>query len=191
VDPAVDEHLARSTQWPDELAAMRRVLLGTRLSEHLKWRKPCYVHEGANIVILQEMKGFLAAMFFKGALLEDPAGLLRDQGPNSRSAKRLELTSVAQIEELAPIIADYVAEAVEVERSGRKVPAPPALELADELQELLDADAALAAAFSALTPGRQREYQLHIGGAKQASTRTSRAEACAPKILAGKGLRDR
>jgi uncharacterized protein YdeI (YjbR/CyaY-like superfamily) len=191
VDPAVDEHLARSTQWPDELAAMRRVLLGTGLSEHLKWHKPCYAHDGANIVILQEMKGFLAAMFFKGALLEDPAGLLRDQGPNSRSAKRLELTSVAQIEELAPIIADYVAEAVEVERSGRKVPAPPALELVDELQQLLDADAALAAAFAALTPGRQREYHLHIAGAKQASTRTSRAEACAPKILAGKGLRDR
>lgn len=187
----MDEHLARSTQWPDELAAMRRVLLGTGLSEHLKWHKPCYAHEGANIVILQEMKGFLAAMFFKGALLEDPAGLLRDQGPNSRSAKRLELNSVAQIEELAPIIADYVAEAVEVERSGRKVPAPPALELVDELQQLLDADAALAAAFAALTPGRQREYHLHIAGAKQASTRTSRAEACAPKILAGKGLRDR
>lgn len=191
MDPAVDEYLARSTQWPEELAAMRRVLLDAGLSEHLKWRQPCYAHDGRNIVILQEMKGFLAAMFFKGALLEDPAGLLRDQGPNSRSAKRLELTSVAQIEELAPIIADYVADAVEVERSGREVPAAPELELAAELQELLDADADLAAAFAALTPGRQREYQLHVSGAKQASTRRSRAEACAPRILAGKGLRDR
>jgi uncharacterized protein YdeI (YjbR/CyaY-like superfamily) len=103
----------------------------------------------------------------------------------------LELTSVAQIEELAPIIADYVAEAIDVERSGQQVPPPPPLELVAELQDRLDADAELAAAFAALTPGRQREYHLHISGAKQSSTRSSRVDACIPKILAGKGMRDR
>ena len=55
----------------------------------------------------------------------------------------------------------------------------------------LDADPALRTAWEGLTPGRRREYALHVGGAKQAATRTSRAEAAAPKIRAGKGLRDR
>ncbi|MEZ5228641.1 MAG: YdeI/OmpD-associated family protein [Acidimicrobiales bacterium] len=42
-----------------------------------------------------------------------------------------------------------------------------------------------------LTPGRQREYNLMIADAKQAKTREARVEKYAPKILAGKGFRDR
>lgn len=68
---------------------------------------------------------------------------------------------------------------------------PPAVELVDELRNRLDDDPALATAFAALTPGRQREYNYHIAGAKQAATRARRIDACVPKILAGRGFRDR
>ena len=47
------------------------------------------------------------------------------------------------------------------------------------------------AAFDALTPGRQREYNLYFSDAKQARTREARVEKHARKILDGKGLRDR
>ena len=65
------------------------------------------------------------------------------------------------------------------------------IELVDELENRLDADPELAEAFAALTPGRQREYNFHIAGAKQAETRERRIDRCVPKILAGKGFRDR
>jgi hypothetical protein len=65
------------------------------------------------------------------------------------------------------------------------------VELVEELQNRLDGDAELAAAFAALTPGRQREYNFHVSGAKQAATRERRIDRCVPKILAGKGFRDR
>lgn len=65
------------------------------------------------------------------------------------------------------------------------------IELVDELQNRLDADPELAAAFASLSPGRRREYNFHIAGAKQAETRERRIDRCAPKILAGKGFRDR
>ena len=52
-------------------------------------------------------------------------------------------------------------------------------------------DAELAAAFGALTPGRQRQYNLYISDAKQSTTRASRVERCVPKILQSKGFRDR
>lgn len=45
--------------------------------------------------------------------------------------------------------------------------------------------------FGALTPGRRRGYHLHISSAKQSATRERRVDTCAPRILAGKGLRDR
>lgn len=187
----IDDYIDSSDQWPAEMTALRPVLLGCGLSEALKWRKPCYSSDGSNIAIMQEMKNFLALMFFKGALLDDTTGDLRDQGPNSRSARRLEFTSVADVEARRPVIEDLVAQAIEVERSGLAVGPATELVLVDELRRRLDGDPALAAAFDSLTPGRQREYHLHVSGAKQASTRESRVDKLVDRILAGKGLRDR
>ena len=190
-DPHVDAYIAQATLWPDEVAALRPILLGSGLTESIKWRKPTYSHDGKNIVIVQEMKDFLALMFFKGALLEDSAGVLKDQGPNSRSARRMEFTSVDDVRRRADTIASYLAEAIDVEEAGLKVTPNPELVLVDELRERLDADSRLKSAFEALTPGRQREYNLHFGGAKQSTTRTARIDRYAAKILAGKGMRDR
>ena len=187
----VDAYVERSQRWPQEISALRPVLTGCGLVEEIKWAKPCYSHEGRNILVLQEMKNFLAVMFFKGALLADPERVLEDQGPNSRSARRICITSIDDVDRLADTIAAYAAEAIDVEDSGRQVEPAPALVLVDELQARLDADPVLRIAFEALTPGRQREYHLHISGAKRAATRVSRVDACAPKILAGKGFRDR
>ena len=187
----VDEYIERSEMWPDEMAALRPILLGCGLTEEFKWRKPCYSHQGNNIVIVQEMKEFLALMFFKGALLEDPAGILVDQGPNSRSARRIQFTSVGDVARLANTIKTYVAAAVDVAEAGLVVGPAPELVLVEELQNRLDDEPALAAAFDALTPGRQREYNLYFSGAKQAKTRIARVDKYVPKIIAGKGLRDR
>lgn len=186
----VDEYLERSEQWPDEIRELRPILLGCGLDEDIKWGKPCYTHDGRNICILQEMKDFLAVMFFKGALLPDAHGVLREQGPNSRSARRMELTSTAEVVASASTIEAYVSEAIAVEDAGLSVPAAD-LVLVDELQDRLDADAELEAAFEALTPGRQREYNLYASDAKKAETRIGRVDKCVERILAGKGLRDR
>ncbi len=190
-DPAVSELMAASETWPAEMAALRPLLLERGLGEQVKWRKPCYDLDGANLAIMQEMKGFLALMFFKGALLDDPDSLLRSQGANSRSAKRLEFTSVAEIEAATQAIGDLIDRAIAVEEAGLEIPPAPELELVAELQDRLDADPALRAAFDQLTPGRQREYHLQISSAKKAETRVARVDKYVPKILAGKGFRDR
>ena len=78
-----------------------------------------------------------------------------------------------------------------MERAGLAVPPGPKEALAEELQRRLDEDPALKTAFEGLTPGRQREYNLYVTGAKQATTRAARVEKYAAKILAGKGFRDR
>lgn len=189
-NPKVDAFIERQDRWVAEMTALQPILLECGLTPEIKWGKPCYSHEGRNIAIFQPMKVFLSLMFFKGALLDDPAGLLRSQGPNSRSALRLELTSVEEVAERAEIIKDYVADAVEVEDKGLSVEPAPEPELCAELADRLEADPDLRAAFERLTPGRQREYNLHIGDAKKAETREARVDKCAPKILAGKGFRD-
>ena len=189
-NPKVDAFIGRQDRWQAEMTAVRPVLLGCGLTEEIKWGKPCFSHDGRNIAIFQPMKGFLSLMFFKGALLEDPAGLLRSQGPNSRSALRLELTSVEQVTDQAGIVKDYVHEAIEVEDKGLQVEPAPELGLCEELAARLEADPDLRTAFESLTPGRQREYNLHFSDAKKAETREARIDKYTGKILAGKGFRD-
>jgi uncharacterized protein YdeI (YjbR/CyaY-like superfamily) len=86
----------------------------------------------------------------------------------------------------------YIYEAIEVEKSGLKVPLKKHSEyiVPEELQKKLDEIPALKTAFEALTPGRQRGYMLHISAPKQSRTRESRVEKCMPLILDGKGLND-
>ena len=191
MNPEVDAYIRRSEKWPEEMTDLRPILLSCGLTEEIKWGKPCYSHEGRNIVILQEMKEFLALMFFKGALLSDPDGVLEEQGPNSRSARRIQFTSVDDVARLTDTVEAYIDEAIDVEEAGLEVGPAPQLVLVEELQDRLDQDPPLKAAFEALTPGRQREYNLHFSDAKQATTRQARVEKYAEKILDGKGFRDR
>ncbi|MEZ5245062.1 MAG: YdeI/OmpD-associated family protein [Acidimicrobiales bacterium] len=190
-NPEIDAYVARSDMWPDEIGALRPILRECGLTEELKWGKPCYSLGGKNIVILQEMKQFLALMFFKGALLRDAEGVLEAQGPNSRSARRMCFTSVDEVVGSARTVAAYVEEAIAVEEAGLEPMPAPELVPVEELQVRFDDDPILKEAFEALTPGRQREYHLHFSSAKQAATRAARVEKCVPKILDGKGFRDR
>ena len=189
--PDVDAYLDEAGPWRAEIEALRPILLGAGLTEEIKWGKPCYSHDGKNVVILQEMKDFLALMFFKGALLEDPEAVLVDQGPNTRSAKRIEFGSVDAVDRLSETVRLYVDEAIDVEEAGLEVGPAPEPELVEELVERLEADPALAEAFESLTPGRRREYNLYFSGAKQSTTRAGRIEKYAQQILDGKGMRDR
>ncbi|MCL4120112.1 UNVERIFIED_CONTAM: hypothetical protein GTU68_053785 [Idotea baltica] len=190
--PDVGAYLAASEKWPDEIAAIRPILLSCDLDEQIKWGKPCYCIEGDhNIVLLQEFSNHLALMFFQGVLLDDPKNVLHAQGPNTHGPKRMKFTATTDIETLADVITAYIAEAIQHARAGTELPPRPDEALALELQERLASNDALAEAFNELTPGRQREYNLHISGAKQAETRERRIDKVAPRILDGKGLRDR
>jgi uncharacterized protein YdeI (YjbR/CyaY-like superfamily) len=189
--PDVDAYLEASERWPAEIRALRPLLLAAGLDEEIKWGKPCYSLHDANIAIIQEFSDDLALMFFKGILLDDPAGVLEEVGPNSHAARRMTFTSVEDVETHADVVAAYVEEAIAVEDAGTEVPPRPQDELAPELAERLAEDPELAASFDELTPGRQREYNLHVSDAKQSSTRERRVDRIAPRILEGRGLRDR
>ncbi|WP_300378140.1 YdeI family protein [Henriciella sp.] len=187
----LDRTFNDAERWHDEALALRDILLDCELTEVKKWGKPCYTQDGANIAIMQRMKGFLALLFVKGGLLKDPDGILAPQGPNSRAGYRAVFTSVEDVTRMADSLRGCVREAIEVQKKGLKVEPSKEIGLPDELVDAMDSDPDLASAFHALTPGRQRGYALHIANAKQSSTRIGRIEKNRAKILAGKGLHDR
>jgi len=192
-NPSVDPWFAKAKAWREEIARLREILLECDLGEELKWGKPTYTADGANIVLIMPLKETCTLLFMKGALLKDVKGLLVQPGENSQSARQMRFTSAGEITKLRAAIRCYVKEAVELEKSGAKVDFKKSEDLVypKEFQDKLDRNTALREAFFALTPGRQRQYHLHFTGAKQAATRASRVEKAIPLILDGMGLNDR
>lgn len=102
--PDVDASVEASDQWPDETTALRPLLPASGRDEHIKWAKPCDTLDDDNIVIIQEFADHLALMFCNRILLEDPAGVLKDQGPNSHAAGRITFGSVDDVERSADVV---------------------------------------------------------------------------------------
>ncbi len=179
--------------WPAELAKLRTILLDCGLTEEVKWKVPCYTFQGNNVVVMSALKEYCSLGFFKGALLQDPHGILEKPGENTQAARLIRFTSVQEIVALEPIVKAYLAEAIAVEKAGLTVDFKQIeeFEIPEELVDKFDEDPDLRAAFEALTPGRQRGYLLHFAAPKQAKTRTARIEKYREQIFAGKGLHDR
>ena len=180
-------------RWPEILNELRRIVLECGLDEERKWGVPCYTVNGKNVIILSAFKDYTALSFFKGALLEDPAGILIQPTRNSHADRQIRFTDPAAVRQLEPALREYIDAAVEVEKSGRQVPEKTVseFEVVPEFQDALQRDPVLRSAFEALTPGRQKGYLLHFAGAKQSKTRTARIEKCTPRILDGIGFHDR
>lgn len=191
-NPKVDFFFNEAQTWQGEFAQLREIVLDCGLTEELKWGHPCYTLEGSNIVLIHGFKEYCALLFHKGALLNDPNGILIQQTENVQAARQIRFTNVQEIVEMAPILKTYVEEAIAVEKAGLEVefrktedfPMPE--EFIDKLEEV----PGLQDAFEALTPGRQRAYLLHFAAPKQSKTRVSRIDKCTPQILEGKGLND-
>jgi uncharacterized protein YdeI (YjbR/CyaY-like superfamily) len=192
-NPEVDSFFETATQWPAELARLRSILQDTPLTEDFKWRGPCYTFDGGNVLILGEFKDGCRVTFFKGALLEDPDGLLDRVGENSQAARLLRFTDVDEIEGAETALRGFVQQAIAAEEAGLKVDMGPrpVLDLPDGLLAAFGDVPGLRAAWEALTPGRQRGYVLHFADAKKPETRAARIEKCIPRIFDGKGMHDR
>ena len=192
MNPKADWYFNENEKWSEESDKLRAIILSCGLDEELKWGKPCYTHEGENIVLIHGFKEYCAVLFFKGVLLKDPKGILVQQTENVQVARQIRFTNVRDVVRLESTLKAYIKEAIAVEKAGLKVVLKKTSEfkMPDEFKNKLDKNPALKTAFEALTPGRQRGYLLYFSGAKQASTREARVEKCTPQILKGKGLDD-
>ena len=178
-------------KWADPLVLLREIMLQSGLEEEAKWGQPTYTLKGKNVAMIFSLKDSCGINFFKGVLLKDDAKILVPAGANSNVARMLKISTAAEVSQLEPHIHAYVAEAIELEKSGAKVPKPTEREpMPETLANWLENDPQLQTAWDLLTPGRQRSYILHVGSAKQEQTQLNRIEKCIPKIYAGKGFNE-
>ena len=194
MNPKVDFYFSKAKKWQKEIKQLRMIVLDCGLIEELKWGVPCYTFQKSNIVLIHVFKEYCALLFFKGALLHDPNGILIQQTKNVQAARQIRFTNVREIVERELILKAYIYEAIEVEKAGLRVPIKKTEEfkIPEEFQKkLFHQDGhALKKAFNALTPGRQRAYIFYFSQPKQSKTRESRIEKYIQQILNGKGLND-
>lgn len=191
-NPKVDWFFNRAVKWRDEFEELRKIILDCDLTEELKWGWPCYTHQKKNIVLMHGFKEYCALLFFKGALLKDPNGILIQQTLNVQVPRQIRFTSVREIVRMRAALKAYIREATEVQIAGLKVKLRKTSDfrIPAEFQDKLDEMPALKKAFRALTPGRQRGYLFYFSQAKQPKTRAARVEKCVSRILQGRGLND-
>ena len=186
------EFFFKKGNWQEAFEKLRTIVLSCDLTEELKWGCPCYTFENRNIVLMHGFKEYCALLFFKGALLKDPEGILIQQTDNVQSARQIRFTGAREIVKMKKTLKAYILEAIEVEKAGAKVNLKQTAEfkMPAEFKKALDKSPALKTAFRSLTPGRQRAYLLYFGQAKQSATRLARIEKYKNHILKGNGLND-
>jgi uncharacterized protein YdeI (YjbR/CyaY-like superfamily) len=179
-------------KWQKEADKLRKIALDCDLTEELKWGKPCFTFLKKNVAIVIPLKESCAFSFFKGALLKDPRQILERIGEHTQAARWIKFTSVKEITALQTPLRNYLYEAIALEEAGKKVELkkPSDYAVPEELQSLLDDNAALCTAFEALTPGRRKSYVFHISSAKLPKTRVERSKRCMPMILDGRGFNE-
>ncbi len=191
-NPKVDEFINKASRWQEEFRVLRRITLDCGLTEELKWYQPCYTFQNSNVVIISGFKDHCILGFFKGALLDDPKGILIRPGEHTQSGRQIRFNGVEEIVEMEPVLKAYIFNAIDVEKAGMNVvyKKTSQYEIPEEFKNKLDEMPDLKSAFESLTPGRQRAYLLHFSAPKQSKTRTSRIEKCIKNILNGEGLNE-
>src|SRR5262252_4449131 len=149
MNPKVDWYFSKAKKWKEESEKLRKIILDCGLTEELRWGKPCYTLEKSNIVLIHGFKEYCALLFFKGALLKDPKGILVQQTENVQAARQIRFTNVREILKMEPLLKAYIREAIEVEKAGLKVDYKKTAEfkIPDEFQRKLHELPTLKAAF--------------------------------------------
>ena len=189
---AVELYIEKAKQWKDEMTLLRSILLECKLTEEIKWGKPCYTFNNKNIVIIQDFKHHCDLGFFNGSLLTDTNNLLEKPGEYTQTARQLRFLDIADLKKKKTIIKNFIKEAIKNEQNGFKSnqASVEKVEPVDELIEIFKKNKSFEKAFKALTPGRQRAYLMLFANAKQSETRVSRIEKYIPRVLDGFGLTD-
>ena len=171
---------------------LRTILLDCGLIEEFKWRTPCYTFQERNIALIGAFKAHCVLSFFKGALLNNAAEILEKPGENTQAVRVIRFTNLQEIRSKEATLKAYIFEAIEVEKAGLSVDYKEneTLVLPEELLTKFEELPAFKTAFEALTPGRQRGYNLFFSAGKQSKTRISRIEKYVQRILDGKGIND-
>lgn len=183
--------------WEEHLTVLTELLDQTGMESRTKWGKPTYVHAGRNVAMAAAFKHHCGVWFFDGALLTDPLQVLENaQEGKTQAMRHWKFTDPDGAQDIPrEDVLAYLREAMANAEEGKRVAPPPRPQGSPDwcpaLAAAFESEPEFQAAMLALTPGRQREYNDHVGSAKREATQLARLDKIRPLVLAGKGLHDK
>lgn len=173
-DRRVDAYLAKAPAYARPiLVRLRRALHAGdgSLTEDIKWGAPALMKNGL-VCSFMAFKHHVAVWFHKGALLQDPAGVLIPG--KTVTMRAVHYTDVDEVDDAA--LADLVSQAVALNVAGVKAKTTTRAPIAvpPELRRALSRAPSAKAAFDALPPSHRREHCAYVAEAKRSETRARR-----------------
>ena len=188
----VTAYIKKHSKWSKELQTLRKLFQQTELTEEIKWGSPTYTLNGKLVAGMAAFKNHYAIWFHQGFFLKDSDHkLLNAQEGKTKAMRQWRFEKEEEIPEA--IVLKYLRESIQNCLAGKEVKPQrkTGVSLPSILKEAFKNDTLLEKSFKKLTPGKQREYAEHIGGAKREATQQSRLEKAIPLILKGEGLHDK
>ncbi len=188
----IEGYIEKQEKWREQIIHLRNLLNSCGLKEELKWGTPSYSINGKLIIGIAGFKNHFCLWFHQGVFLKDKEKkLINAQEGVTKALRQWRFEESDQIED--DLVLEYISEAMQNSIEGKEVKPQrkTGVSIPPLVQEALSRNKKIDSAFKKLTPGKQREYADHIGGAKREETKLSRLEKCMPMILEGKGLNDK
>ncbi len=98
-NPEVDKFLKEKNHpLSVEIQKIREIILATdhRIEEVIKWSSPTFIYKGNMASVFMNAKKHVSLMFHKGALINDPGGLLEGDGKETRQARFQDMGDISK-----------------------------------------------------------------------------------------------
>jgi uncharacterized protein YdeI (YjbR/CyaY-like superfamily) len=188
-DNRVDAYIAKSADFAKPILTHLRELVHAscpEVEETMKWSFPNFMYKGM-LCSMASFKEHCSFGFWKHSLI-----LGEREGKAAEGAGSL--GKITKLADLPPkkVLAGYIKDAMKLNETGIKKPAPPKKKVAreltvpDDLASALKKNAKAQAAFEGFSPSHKREYIEWITEAKTEATRTRRLETTLEWLAEGK-----
>ena len=181
-----------TSHWHEEIKLLKSIVEKTELQHAIKWGIDVYTLNGQNILGIAPFKAYIGIWFYNGVFMSDPLNVFVNA--QEGKTKALRQWRFFSKEDIVPDqVLSYIKEAIENEKAGKRLVPDRSVkfEIPEILEEAFKNDTQLKVGFEKLSPGKQKEYALHIQEPKREETKISRLEKIKPMILEGKGLNDK
>jgi uncharacterized protein YdeI (YjbR/CyaY-like superfamily) len=190
-DSRVDAYIAKSADFAKPILTYIRQVVheaAPMITETIKWGFPFFDYKGP-VCQMAAFKQHLAFGFWKAALLNDPAKVIKQGDASAGSLGRI--TSIADLPSKEILIA-LIHQAIALNEKGEKVAKKPVpaeranLETPQYFIEFLSKHPKAIAEFDRFSPAQKREYAEWITEAKTDVTREKRMDTALEWIAEGK-----
>ena len=189
-DNRVDQYIAKAQPFARPILEHAREIIHKTcpdVIEVMKWSCPHFDYKGEILCAIAAFKEHAAIRMWKAPLLEDPKGLLKEDGSAGNFGK---IHSVADMPS-DKVLSQFLKQAMKLNEAGVKVEKNVVkkeikTDAPDYFMKALKKNKAALKTYEAFSPGNKRDYIVWVTEAKSEATRDARLATAIEWMAEGK-----